>query len=103
MSVGLPEFIQASWMTSDWRRYGEPEIADFLTDLAVTRTVTAGTQNQALCGLLFFYEKVLGRELRFINSIRAKLSRVSSDRADENRNRGTVSAISPVFIASCFC
>ena len=35
-------------------RYGEPEIADFLTDLAVTGTVTAGTQNQALSGLLFF-------------------------------------------------
>ncbi len=55
-------------------RYGEPEIADFLTDLAVTRTVTAGTQNQALCGLRFFYEQVLGREVRFVNSIRAKLS-----------------------------
>jgi integron integrase len=55
-------------------RYGEPEIADFLTDLAVTRTVTAGTQNQALSGLQFFYEKVLGREVRFINSVRAKIS-----------------------------
>lgn len=55
-------------------RYGEPEIADFLTDLAVTRTVTAGTQNQALSGLLFFYEKMLGREVRFVNSVRAKIS-----------------------------
>ncbi len=55
-------------------RYGEPEIADFLTDLSVTGSVTAGTQNQALCGLQFFYEKVLGRELRFINAVRAKES-----------------------------
>ena len=55
-------------------RYGEPEIADFLTDLAVTRSVTAGTQNQALAGLLFFYEKVLGRDIRFVNSVRAKAS-----------------------------
>ena len=55
-------------------KYGEPEIADFLTDLAVTRTVTAGTQNQALSSLLFFYSKVLGRDMRFINAVRAKAS-----------------------------
>lgn len=55
-------------------RYGEPEIADFLTDLAVTGNVTAGTQNQALSALLFFYGKVLGRDIRFVNSVRAKVS-----------------------------
>ena len=55
-------------------KYGEPEIADFLTDLAVTHEVSAGTQNQALHGVLFFYEKVLGRDLHFINSVRAKVS-----------------------------
>ncbi len=55
-------------------RYGEPEIGDFLTDLAVAGDVTAGTQNQALSALLFFYGKVLGREIRFINSVRAKTS-----------------------------
>lgn len=55
-------------------RYGEPEIADFLTDLAVTGNVTAGTQNQALSALLFFYGKVLGRDIRFVNSVRAKAS-----------------------------
>jgi integron integrase len=55
-------------------KYGEPEIADFLTDLAVTHEVSAGTQNQALHAVLFFYEKVLGRDLHFINSVRAKAS-----------------------------
>jgi integron integrase len=55
-------------------RYTEAEIADFLTDLAVTADIAAGTQNQALCGILFFYEKVLGRDMRFINSVRAKAS-----------------------------
>lgn len=55
-------------------KYGEPEIADFLTDLAITGAVTASTQNQALSGLLFFYQKVLGREIRFVNSLRAKTS-----------------------------
>ena len=56
-------------------RYGEAEIGDFLTDLAVTAEVAAGTQNQALSAILFFYEKVLGRDLHFINSVRAKALR----------------------------
>jgi hypothetical protein len=34
-------------------QYGERDIADFLTDLAVTHDVTAGTQNQALSACLF--------------------------------------------------
>jgi integron integrase len=55
-------------------KFGEPEIGDFLTDLAIERDVTASTQNQALSALLFFYEKVLGRDLQFINSVRAKAS-----------------------------
>jgi integrase-like protein len=60
-------------------KYGEPEIADFLTDLAVTHEVSAGTQNQALHGILFYYEKVLGRDLQFINSVRAKASEDNHD------------------------
>lgn len=55
-------------------RYGEAEIGQFLTDLAVVGEVTAGTQNQALCALLFFYGKVLGRDLKFIQRVRAKAS-----------------------------
>jgi len=58
----------------DLQRYGEPEIGEFLTDLAVTQHVTAGTQNQALAACLFLYQKVLGRDLRFIHTIRAKSS-----------------------------
>jgi integron integrase len=52
----------------------EDQIADFLTDLAVEREVTAGTQNQALSAILFYYEKVLARDLAFINQLRAKAS-----------------------------
>ncbi len=58
----------------DLQRYGEPEIGEFLTDLAVTQHVTAGTQNQALAACLFLYQKVLGRDLRFIHTVRAKSS-----------------------------
>lgn len=55
-------------------RFGEPEIGDFLTDLAVERNLAAGSQNQALCALLFYYQNVLGRNLNFINAVRAKAS-----------------------------
>lgn len=55
-------------------KFGEPEIADFLTELALTGNVVAGTQNQAISALMLFYEKVLGCDLGFINSLRAKES-----------------------------
>ena len=35
---------------------GEKEIGDFLTYLAVKRTVAASTQNQALCALVFLIQ-----------------------------------------------
>ncbi len=53
---------------------GECEITEFLTDLAVEKEVSAGTQNQALSAILFYYEKVLVREIAFINAVRAKAS-----------------------------
>lgn len=55
-------------------RYGEAAIGDFLADLAITHHVAAGTQNQALAACLFCYQKVLGRDLRFIHAVRAKAS-----------------------------
>ncbi|MGI9473609.1 MAG: integron integrase [Rubripirellula sp.] len=56
------------------KNYDERQIADFLTELAVTRQVCASTQNQALSACIFLYEKVLGRNLRFINAVRARVS-----------------------------
>lgn len=41
----------------------EVEINAFLTYLAVEKRVSASTQNQALCALLFLYRYVLGREV----------------------------------------
>ncbi len=55
-------------------RYGEREIGEFLTDLAVGGEVTAGTQNQALSAILFYYGRVVGRDLHFIQRVRAKAS-----------------------------
>ena len=50
---------------------GEPEIAAFLTHLAVERRVSASTQNQALAALLFLYRHVLGTGLDMIEGIQS--------------------------------
>ena len=52
---------------------GKPEVQRLLTTLAVTRNVSASTQNQALSALLFLYKDILDRELeRLVNLVRAK-------------------------------
>ncbi len=48
---------------------GAEEINAFLTHLAVDRTVSASTQNQALCALLFLYREVLKEEVPWINDL----------------------------------
>ena len=55
-------------------RCGEAEVGQFLTELAVTGHVTASTQNQALAALVFYFGKVVGRDLKFIQRVRAKQS-----------------------------
>jgi site-specific recombinase XerD len=42
---------------------GEGEVNQFLTHLAVKERVSASTQNQALCALLFLYRYVIDRPL----------------------------------------
>ncbi len=48
---------------------GEKEIAEFLTHLAVEKTVSASTQNQAFSALLFLYQQVLEQKLDFIDNV----------------------------------
>lgn len=51
----------------------EPEVAEFLTHLAVEGEVASATQNQALNALVFLYRHVVGRPLgEFSNVVRAK-------------------------------
>ncbi len=58
------------------RDMGQQEVAAFLTHLAVARKVSASTQNQALCAILFLYREVLGCELPWLdNMVRAKRHR----------------------------
>ena len=52
--------------------FGAPELKEFLTELAVEGKVAANTQNQALSSVLFFYQRILGRELEFIDAVKAK-------------------------------
>ncbi len=45
---------------------GAPEVEAFLSHLAVEKTVSASTQNQALAALLFLYKEVLGVNLPWL-------------------------------------
>lgn len=48
---------------------GPNEVAKFLSDLAVTRHVSASTQNQAKAAILFVYRHVLGVELPWLDDV----------------------------------
>ena len=48
---------------------GAPEVAAFLTYLAVQRNVAASTQNQAKSALLFLYRVVLGVQLPWLDEV----------------------------------
>jgi integron integrase len=55
---------------------GADEVRSFLSHLAVGERVSASTQNQALCALVFLYRRALGLDLGTIEGIeRAKLAR----------------------------
>ena len=73
------QWIQRFWFfhrKRNLRTLGIEEIRAFLSRLAVEDRVSASTQNQALCSILFLYRDVLKMELPFIEGIeRARRSR----------------------------
>ncbi|MCA9248960.1 MAG: integron integrase [Planctomycetales bacterium] len=72
------EFLRFHRKGDTWRHPGEmgkEEIEAFLVHLATKRRVTAKTQNQAFCAILFLYKHVLEIELPKIDALRAKESR----------------------------
>ena len=73
--VGWIQRFIAHCGSDDLQSFGEGHIKEFLTDLAVEGNVTAGTQNQAQSALLFLYQRVFGRELGFLDTVRAEKSR----------------------------
>jgi len=69
---------------------GEGEISQFLTALAVNGHVSASTQNQALCALLFLYRHGLDLNLGWLDDVvRAKWAATASGRADPARGQST--------------
>lgn len=69
--VGWIERFMRHCGSTDLTRCGEAEIKRFLTDLAVHGNVTASTQNQAKCALLFLFRIVIGRDLAFLDVAKA--------------------------------
>ena len=55
------------------RDLGEAEVTAFLTHLAVDEHVSSATQNQALAAIVFMYREMLGRELKGIDAVRARV------------------------------
>ena len=51
------------------RDMGAAEVEQFLTHLAVNGKVSASTQNQAKCALLFLYKEVLAVELPWLDNV----------------------------------
>jgi len=51
------------------REMGAAEVTAFLNDLALRRRVSASTQNQALCALVFLYRKVLELDLPALDGL----------------------------------
>jgi hypothetical protein len=72
--------------TQELQESGEPEIAAFLTQLAVEGDVTAGTQKQAKSALLFLFQSVLGRDLGFLDA-RGPQAKAAAGGAQPRRDR----------------
>lgn len=52
-------------------KVGEKEVTEFLSQLAIESRVAASTQNQAFSALLFLFSKVLHRQLKLVDAVRA--------------------------------
>ncbi|QOV89001.1 integron integrase [Humisphaera borealis] len=62
----IEDFLRFSRVGDRWRHPRElrgPELATFLTHLAADRRLSASSQNQAACAVVFLYNKVLVDEL----------------------------------------
>ena len=77
----------------------ELEVEQFLTYLAITKTVSPTTQNQALCAIIFMYRYVLEIDLSNI-SFQFPPSRVSQ--VLNHSEALNVEPVSTHFILSCY-
>lgn len=66
-------FLRAAdgrWVEPD--EWDESHVERYLTHLAVNRSVSASTQNQAFSALLFLFREVLGKRFENVRALRAK-------------------------------
>jgi integron integrase len=57
------------------KELGQKNVEDFLTYLAVSRNVSASTQNQALSAILFLYRNIVNKKIGWLDNVtRAKKS-----------------------------
>src|SRR5437588_12979114 len=62
----IDEFLRFSRVDGRWRHPRElraPQVEAFLTHLARDRRLSASSQNQATCAIVFLYKRVLADEL----------------------------------------
>ncbi|MGH7213379.1 MAG: integron integrase [Tepidisphaeraceae bacterium] len=62
----IADFLRFSRVNGTWRAPGElfaSDVEKFLTHLARDRRLSASSQNQAVCAIVFLYKQVLGEEL----------------------------------------
>jgi integrase len=87
--VGWIERFMRHCGSTDVAQVDESQIKAFLTALAVDGNVTASTQNQAKCALLFLFRVVIGRDLGFLDVAKAtkpeRLPVVRSGKGDNDR------------------
>ena len=62
--------VAGDWVYPD--QWSESHVEQFLTHLAVNRSVSSSTQNQAFSALLFLYRDVLGKRFEDVRSLRSK-------------------------------
>jgi integron integrase len=68
-------FLRFCKRGDEWQRpeqLGVEDVTRFLTHLAVSRNVSASTQNQSLAALLFLYRFIVRRPLENVDAVRAK-------------------------------
>jgi integron integrase len=74
----IERYVRFHKQGETWRHprdLAAPEVEAFLTHLAVNRHVSASTQNQALCAILYLYREVLAIDLGLLDAIRAHRTR----------------------------
>jgi integrase-like protein len=70
---------------------GEQEITHFLSALATEGHVSASTQNQALCALLFLYRQVFDRQVGWFEEVvRARPTATAARRVEPARSESTL-------------